>query len=132
MRLNQRHVVPNHENHSLDSARGRFFDCILDQWLAGNREHFLWNSLGGWKHTCAEARCWDDCLADFFASRHRQTIEAKTRRRTDQRQEIRVNSFTALLRQAAAVIPISSRQPAIWDGTQEDARPALERIRYEL
>ena len=77
VRLDDRLVLSNHNNHGLNPAGSSFFDRILDQWLAGYREHFFWNGLGGRKHARPETSRRDDRFADFFCTRHAQTIGAK-------------------------------------------------------
>jgi hypothetical protein len=41
MRSDERFVVPDDNDHRVDRARCSFFYGVLDQRLAGNREHFL-------------------------------------------------------------------------------------------
>src|SRR6266404_7402775 len=70
MLLNQGLGFSNHNNNSLDSAGPSFLDCMLDQRLAGNGEHFLRHGLRCGKHPGAEAGRGNHCLHDFLAIRH--------------------------------------------------------------
>src|SRR6266851_6302411 len=74
MLLNQGFVIPNYENHSLDSASHSLFHRVLNERLAGNRQHFLGDCLGRGKHPSAEAGCGNYRLHDFCAIRHNKTI----------------------------------------------------------
>src|SRR5271165_3271964 len=70
VRFDERFMIPNYQDYGFDAARRCFFDGVLDQRLAGNRQHFLGKNLGRWKHPGAEARTGDYSCLDHWAVRH--------------------------------------------------------------
>ena len=66
MRLDQRFVIPNDQNYSLNPARHGFFNRVLDQRFAGNGKHLLGKDLCRGEHPGAEARSGNHGLHDFL------------------------------------------------------------------
>src|SRR5258708_6770826 len=130
MRLNQGLGFSNHNNHSLDSTSRSFLDCMLDQRLASNGEHFLRYDLRCGKHPGTETRCGNHCLQDFFAIGHRNAILKRTKEKTWEGQNRRAGRamlIFILLREPER-IPISFQRVSVSGAKLRDARSSPETI----